>query len=610
MMRLWGRISFRAKLIASSIACILIPALLSLLISNYLTQDAVKEQAEDNAEQSLKLVEGYVSNLLNNMTYIANYIQVVDSDMRTILQKRAAVSSQPAAAEMDYEWFNDTKTIIDKIDNISIIGEEVLVTILLANQLYYANYSKDDVDPFQLYAAPWLAELDEIYGLESMWFSSSYEDGLAGDNEYYIHLGRTLRYANRNIYGYTLVTIREDQIRRIFERIAGSQEMMLLDEQNRIISHRDPKMLGERFEMTGSSQHPGEATRLLGERSEASLVSRLPVSAVAGWKLVSLMPYQEAISPINRIYNTVFVIQLLSFVAFLLLLIYLLQRFTRPLVRLGRLAETVQRGNLEVRSRIRGEDEIGRLGRSFDQMLDRIKEMIREVQVGERRKREAELAMLQAQINPHFLFNVLNSLRMKMLQRGDGESAEMISSMSRLMRMSIASRDDRITLHEEIGIVIDYVKLMNMRQREPIELSVQAANETFLEEVPRFMLQPIIENSIIHGFGQRAGHITIAARIAGRSLVITIEDDGVGMEFERLKELRARLAGKPGEAAEHHRLRLSGIGLQNVVERLRMIFGSSFVLNIDSTYGSGTTVELYIPRMGGAGIEVQGDHGG
>jgi two-component system sensor histidine kinase YesM len=608
MLRRWTRLSFRYKLIWSSIACILIPAFLSLALSNYLTQDAVKEQAQENAMQSLRLAEGYVSNLLNNMTYIANYIQVLDSDMRTILQRRAADPSPEPFTPADYPQFTDTKTIIDKLDNISIIGEEVLVTILLTNKIYYANYSRDDYDPMRIFETPWFADLQDIHGLESRWIGSRSYIRTRGATEEsgYITLGRTLRYANRNIYGYVVVTIREEQIRKIFERIASGQEMMLLNEHGTIISHRDPERIGEHFDREAA----GLTTTAARGVTDSYLLSELPLSAVSGWSLVSLTPYEDAVSPINRIYNRVLVIQLISFFLFLLLLIYLLQKFTKPLVRLGKLAETVQRGNLEVRSRIRGDDEIGRLGHSFDQMLDRIKDMIREVQLGEMRKREAELSMLQAQINPHFVFNVLNSIRMKMLRKGDSENAEMISAMSRLMRMSIGSQHDYITLHEEIGIVIDYVKLMNLRQKENVELEILADSETFLEEVPRFVLQPIIENSIIHGFNQQAGKIVIEARSTKHALIITIRDNGQGMERSKLEEIRARLTAAYATEPVRNSHKLSGIGLRNVVERMRIKFGRSFDLSIDSEPGVGTRIELHIPRFKEGAQVVQSHYGG
>lgn len=188
-------------------------------------------------------------------------------------------------------------------------------------------------------------------------------------------------------------------------------------------------------------------------------------NSLTGWKLVSLTPYDRAVFKLNVIFKRVFMFQLASFCLFMVLLLYLLGKFTRPLVRLGRVAETVQRGNLEVRSGIRGEDEIGYLGQSFDLMLDKVKETIGEITKTQVRKRKAELAMLQAQINPHFLFNVLNSIRMKVLRKGDSESAEMISSLSKLLRMTISQDKGVIPLHEEVDLAIDYVRLMNMRQK-------------------------------------------------------------------------------------------------------------------------------------------------
>jgi len=208
------------------------------------------------------------------------------------------------------------------------------------------------------------------------------------------------------------------------------------------------------------------------------------------------------------------------------------------------------------------------------------------------------------------VFNVLNSIRMKMLRKGDSENAEMISAMSRLMRMSIGSQHDYITLHEGIGIIIDYVKLMNLRQKENVELVIRADSETYLEEVPRFVLQPIIENSIIHGFGKQAGKIVIEARLTPQALIVTVEDNGQGMERSQLEEIRERLTAEQAAEPVRSNHKLSGIGLRNVVERMRIKFGHSFLLHIDSEPGVGTRIELHIPRFKEGARDVQSHYGG
>jgi two-component system sensor histidine kinase YesM len=272
----------------------------------------------------------------------------------------------------------------------------------------------------------------------------------------------------------------------------------------------------------------------------------------------------------------------------------LLGKFTSPLVRLGQVVKKVEMGNLEIRSNIRGVDEVGRLGRSFDQMLERIKEMIAEISITQNRKREAEMAMLQAQINPHFLFNVLNSIRMKILRNGDKQSAAMLTSLSRLLRITIDPKKENISFFDEVEIVTDYVQLMNMRQRERAELEFELEGPPFKAVVPRFFLQPIIENAMIHGLNQRSGLIRIRAVRKGSFYVVSVSDDGVGMEKEQLQELRQKLISG-GNSSRGKASGFSSIGLTNVNERMKMQFGPDFDMQIQSELGEGTVVTMCIP---------------
>jgi two-component system sensor histidine kinase YesM len=267
-------------------------------------------------------------------------------------------------------------------------------------------------------------------------------------------------------------------------------------------------------------------------------------------------------------------------------------------------AETVQRGNLEVSSNIRGTGEIGYLGESFDPMLDRVKKMIAETTLIETRKRKAELVMLQAQINPHFLFNVLNSIRMTVMRKGDPDSAEMISSLSKLLRMTISQDKGTIPLHEEIDTVIDYVKLMNMRQKEEVQLQLDVSRDTLLTAVPRFFLQPVIENALIHGLSQRAGTIHISAEDAGNFIIIAVRDDGQGMDEATLEMLRRKLidAAAREERNKPDGGKFSSIGLSNVYERMTMTYGESFTMDVSSDSESGTLVTMHIPKTEVGGV--------
>ncbi|ULL19827.1 sensor histidine kinase [Paenibacillus sp. H1-7] len=584
----------------AAITCILIPACITLLMYNYLTRDAVKEQAVSNSQESLLLVNNYVSNTLKYMLNIANSIQM-DSDLNSIM-KRNVFGAPYTGPTAEYDEFNDRNKILKQIDNITIGGEKSYVTILLSNGTYYSNYSVYDYNPINLTKEPWFSQLKNLYGFNSLWVGASPTvfSSLKDSHPYQLSVVRTLRGEGSIIFGYVFVTIMENQMNQNFERLAENQEFKIVDASNTIISDNDVTKIGQRFPIELDGSRKDMASDIVQIDNEDYLLTQKEL--FTGWKIVSLTPYKKAIYKIDSIFNKVFTFQIVSFIVFLLLLVYLLRTFTKPLVGLGKVAMKVQKGNLEVRSHIRGEDEIGRLGFSFDQMLDRIKEMIAEISDTQARKRKAELDMLQAQINPHFLFNVLNSIRMKVMFRGDKESAEMIGSLSKLLRMTINQDKSIIPLHEEIEIVMDYTKLMNMRQKEKVQLKTEISSDALLEKVPRFFLQPLIENALIHGLSQSAGTILVEAWVEGHMLIVAVEDNGVGMDESALNRLRRKV--EPGtekaapEEAEHEKHRgFSSMGLTNVNERMRMTHGEAFVMQIDSEQGKGTRITMFIPSL-------------
>lgn len=596
--------SIRSRLILASLACILLPAALTLSIYNSLTEKAVRQQAATNAENALELVNGSVTQRMGGMLNIVNYIQV-NSGLNTYFK---LVASGNEGGD-PYSRFTEANRVLEQLDSLTVLGERSYVTVLLTNGAYYMNYSVSDYNPLDWMDRPWFEKLNSLRGLESYWTGpepTTFNYDKFG-HPYQISVARPLRRGDSEIYGYVIVTVMEDQINQIFRKLSAGQEVLLTDAGGTIVSHRNPERVGASF--TYASPEGDARSSLIRKGKETYLLTERNIP-MAGWRLVMMQPYKEAIVNISSIFNKVFLFQMVSFAVFLLILICLVRAFTQPLVRLSKVTTAVQRGNLEVRTGVRGNDEIGRLGLLFDQMLDRVKEMIAEISASQARKRNAELKMLQAQINPHFLFNVLNSIRMKIMKHGDLESAKMVGSLSVLLRMTISREEDEITLHEEIDLVSHYVSLMNLRQREAALLDLQIDPEAFLVRVPRFILQPVVENALIHGLRQRAGLITIRAVMRAGEVILSVYDNGGGMPPERLADIRTKLADgtlpAEGQGRGGH---FSGIGLHNVAERMAMIHGEAFRMQISSEPGSGTVIEMHFPQREGA-RDVQRDAGG
>ncbi|MFJ5761554.1 sensor histidine kinase [Neobacillus sp. NPDC093182] len=588
--------SFRFKVIFISIICLIIPATISLSIYNYLTKDTLKEQALTNAYRELTIANEYVEKLLEDMLYITNFVQL-DAEMNTILKEKA---QSKTVTNTDYEQYMDDSKINKTIENITLVGEKSYVTILLKNGKSYKNYATYDFDPSQLVREDWFKKLNTLQGYESIWIESKPTVFRSDkrNNPYQISVARTLRDQNQDIYGYVIVTIMENKINQIFENMKGHEEMMILNSSNKILSHRDHEEIGGTFQYSDQLKK-NNSSNIFEVSNKDYLIAEHDIS-FTGWKLVSLVPYKQAVNQINSIFSKVFTVQIVSFTMFLILMASLLRTITKPLVHLGKIAEAVKRGNLAIRSRLRSRDEVGRLSESFDLMLDRVNEMIKEITHTQERKRKAELDMLQAQINPHFLFNVLNSIRMKVLVKGDQESANMISSLSKLLRMTIDKNKEIISFREEVQIVLDYINIMNMRQKEQVKVEISVHEEAYTLQIPRFILQPIIENSIIHGLNQSAGTIVLRTELRDNQLVIMIEDNGQGMDEAALSQLKRKLGQSIGTEDNHqtNNKGFSSLGLSNVYERMFITFGGAFRMDIKSLPGEGTKVILTIQKGG------------
>ncbi|WP_067840313.1 cache domain-containing sensor histidine kinase [Amphibacillus sediminis] len=597
--------SLRNKVIVASIACIFLPVTISLTLYQYFTNDAVREQAIQNANKEMKLTEEYVSKIFQDMLYIINFVQF-DTRLNALLKKQAEegfTDQSPAT----YEEFLEDRTVMNTIKDMTLLGEKAHVTILLKNGKAYTNYPVTDYDPLSFIDTKWFEELNGLHGYESFWVETEptvfQAEKIA--NPYQISVARTLRDEQSIIYGYVIVTMFENKISAIFENSNQYEEVMLLGRDHTILSHPDQGQIGKKFPYVGYGR--SAVTFINGE--EYLVTTSLFENN--HWRIASIIPYNQSVSNIDSVFNRVFLLLILLFAVFLVILAYLIRHMTKPLHQLTKVVKQVQAGDLHVRTHVTSEDEIGQFSLSFDHMLDRINEMINEINQTQTRKRQAELAMLQAQINPHFLFNVLNSIRLNVYKFGDQESASMISSLSKLLRMTIDVNKGMITLKEEIEIIKDYMQIMNMRQKEKATLMINVTKEAEVQLLPRFVLQPLIENSIIHGFNQNEGIIEITAYLVEQALIIKVADNGQGIPPEKLENLIEVLS-------QNHLLKgietkaragFSSIGLFNVNERLKMTFGPMASVTIVSGTGKGAKIMLAIPLEKGVINHVQGDVG-
>lgn len=333
-------------------------------------------------------------------------------------------------------------------------------------------------------------------------------------------------------------------------------------------------------------------------------------SSFTGWTTVGVFPMRESVQEIRHI-NA----YLVSFVFFVCLLgiaasYYLSHSISRPIVQLASFMRKVEEGNMNIRYSSGRQDEVGVLGRSFNTMLAQISRLLGQVEEEQRLKREAELRSLQAHIQPHFLYNTLDTIQWLARKDGAYEAAEVVGALSRLFRIGLSKGKEMVPLQSEIDHIESYLRIQKTRYKDKLNYEIEVGPELMELQVLKVILQPIVENAIYHGIKERRGPgvIRISGEVQQGMLLLSVEDDGVGIPAERLGKLRLLLeaSGVEMEKGNSSVLMAEGLpagnaggsyGLKNVQERLRLSFGEYYGISMESEDKRGTKVTIRHPLI-------------
>ena len=328
--------------------------------------------------------------------------------------------------------------------------------------------------------------------------------------------------------------------------------------------------------------------------NDVQIVTSLIKEEIFRYVFYEIRDMQAEKAEMDRVYQNAMTGGLVAF-AFLTLMvvffsIWLPKSFTKPITDLVTVTDRVSRGDLDARSNNASNDEVGELARSMNQMIDKINELLSQITKEQIRIREAELELLQLQINPHFLYNTLDTI-IWLAEGGDEKRVVgMVKSLSAFFRTSLSRGRDIITIKEELLHAKSYLEIQQFRYQDILDYEIDVPEEFGEYSIPKITIQPLIENALYHGIKNKrgGGRITIKGRREGDDIVISVTDDGIGMTKERLEEVIAGLNQKqPADSAIY--------GLYNVNERIRLKFGEKYGITLDSVYGQGSTCNILLP---------------
>ena len=274
----------------------------------------------------------------------------------------------------------------------------------------------------------------------------------------------------------------------------------------------------------------------------------------------------------------------------LLTAIFISNSITKPVNELCGVTDQISKGDFSVRADVQTEDEIAQLAGSVNHMSKQLEIMVNKMKEDERKMRYAELRLLQEQINPHFLYNTLDTIIWLIEGNSNEKAVDMVVSLSDFFRLVLSRGKEFISIQEEERHIRSYLEIQQVRYQDILEYEISIDSELYQYKILKLTLQPIVENALYHGikYKRAKGKILVTGTMADERIYLSVSDTGVGMEKEELNKLREEIK-RPCKETE------SGFGLANVNERIRMNFGMEYGMTIDSVKGEGTTVSLTIP---------------
>lgn len=566
--------TLRIKLAIIAIILITFPIITISITYSRTVKNIIKNKYTETAIQSVYETGEKINFILNDMQKFSTII-ISNKNFLEMLNNPTDCSQ--------YEFNNKLRSFITLRDDIEVID-------LIVGKKYYSIGAKKTSKEEVLYN-----KLVNSTG-EPIWIPTKKKEIeiLSGKfKKFYFTLSRKIIDFNTlEDYGFLMIDLEEGILEQAYTSLIDDDdvEIFICDKYGKIISHSDKNKIGE------SILFEPYANEMLGDKKGHNHVQyKIDIDKVAiystiesnGWKVIKTISTNYLYEEINRIQKYFIIGGIIYGFVIILFMIFFSIRYTEPMINMMGVIKKVEQGDLTVRTEVKSNDEIGQLGNSLNNMIEEIQLLINKLIEEEQSKKELELEALHAQINPHFLYNTLNTIKWMAKIQGDKSVSKAITALIKLLRISINLGKDMISLREEIDYVKNYIVIQKLRFNESINMNYEIDEECLDFTVPKLILQPIVENSIIYGFEDERLELNIEIKVFknGDNLVIEIKDDGPGIESEILKNILKSISDEN---------KFSKVGLNNVNQRIKLYCGNEYGLEVETELGKGTKVIVNI----------------
>ncbi|WP_342439829.1 sensor histidine kinase [Paenibacillus sp. FSL L8-0436] len=569
----------RRKILFAIILLVFIPVIVMGIVTYANFSSAMEKKSSNFYWISLLETDRKLKFALSEISYITNSAIISPKIQETLKQPDFVLT---------YDIKQDINNLLinhPMITSFSLYGKDRLI------------YQYNAPMPFnEMRHQNWYRAMEEAEG-RPVW-SGPGENGSEATGNPVLVQSRIIKdsYSLEDI-GYLVVYVKPDLLDQIFWEAATLKkgDILLVNKQGNIVFNKSGEHIGQQthFPFLQEGYAQAQDYYIDNYQGEKSLITFLP-SHNLDWNLVAITPMNLISSESDSIRNLAIILSTVSLLSAFLFDRYFIRRLVRSINSAVNGMKRVKQGIFTpITTPLRSDDESDLLIDGFNRMSSQISELIEQVQTEQGRKKEAEMQALMAQINPHFIYNSLESINSMAVLAGNRDISKMVVSLGRLLRISISQNQELIPLQMEFEHVRHYLDIQKFRFEDKFSYAIDLPDTLRNVMTQKLIVQPIVENALYHAIEQMEEHgvITIGAQETGKDIIIIVKDNGPGFDLATLMSLWNTEHSNPKKYSD------SGVGLKNVHERLNIRFGNPYGILVCSSPGLGSTICIRIPKI-------------
>lgn len=545
-----------------------------IIILRYAVMNNVRLSVNNNSQVIISQIEDKIKNaqscaniLLGNLNEV-DFLKKDYQGKKSKLQKHNEILKRMT---FSYQVFSDVDGIVFIDNEGNIYGDNYQI-----EEQCERNYPKDMLSYMKQKGgkAVWFEKKD-AYSIPKEQGESTFT---MGKNIVDIDTGDPL--------GVLFITIDESSIHQVFKNlsISANSNYVITNKDGKVVSSPYADEIGKDYVIKDNLSEEENAAGYYhnGQYLYAEEFTQLP------YYLMFHAPLTELMKDMIQIITYILIIGGICGTMAVIMAKNIGRRITTPIIDLSKAMEEVIRGDMKVRCQVHTEDEIKLIGDGFNNMLDTIEQLIDNIKVEQRNKRKYELALIQSQIKPHFLYNTLDMIYVLAHMKRCEEAKKTTKALAQFYRVSLSSGRDIISIESELNCTREYLRIQGMRYADEFAYEIEVARSLYKYNILKLTIQPLVENAIYHGIKEKEGNglLKIYAQEEADTLWICVADNGVGMDEEKCKSLLTKDL-------------TSSFGIKNLNDRIQMHFGEEYGLLVESRQGEGTVVKIHIPKKEG-----------